>query len=427
MIQDLSDVEKQKVEEISLIENVQRNSMTTADKIRAYSRLYTFYKEDIKKVSDTVHISSGSLKKYLTRSHLPQHVITKLDSKGNNKLSIDVALQLAKIPNNLNMADILSEMTEMSNPQKTIALKKINNLSLNKDNIDITDCNQIIDDTITESHNLIKVANAPYVYDNDNNVVLIPQELYQDVINLINKKIKSSINTECHVCDGSSYFQGMPCRFCHESNPVGLTNPDDEFKDNSVDKLIKFENNNNNLCFLDIETDGNDTIIQIAYSIYSPDFQFKLKKNLIINNNGVIDYFKKYTKQYIIKNGITPKEAIDILKIDLHKCKFIICHNVEFDVPKIKKYVKLNNLDMINFPKTFCTMKSLTNTLKLKGRYGKFKYPKLKELYKYCFDKYPNKELEHTAHGDVKIMYDSFQYLFENKIIRINNDEIYVQ
>lgn len=36
-------------EEISLVENVQRNQMTTCDKVRSYSKLYDVYNGDIYK------------------------------------------------------------------------------------------------------------------------------------------------------------------------------------------------------------------------------------------------------------------------------------------------------------------------------------------------------------------------------------------
>ena len=42
-------IDTQKAEEISLVENVQRNQMTTCDKVRSYSKLYDVYNKDIDK------------------------------------------------------------------------------------------------------------------------------------------------------------------------------------------------------------------------------------------------------------------------------------------------------------------------------------------------------------------------------------------
>jgi len=49
-------IDTQKAEEISLVENVQRNQMTTCDKVRSYSKLYDVYNGDIDKVISAIHI-----------------------------------------------------------------------------------------------------------------------------------------------------------------------------------------------------------------------------------------------------------------------------------------------------------------------------------------------------------------------------------
>ena len=49
-------VSNQKAEEISLVENVQRNQMTTIDKVKSYSKLYNVYNNDIDKVINCIHI-----------------------------------------------------------------------------------------------------------------------------------------------------------------------------------------------------------------------------------------------------------------------------------------------------------------------------------------------------------------------------------
>lgn len=55
-------ISNQKAEEISLVENVQRNQMTTTDKVKAYSKLYEVYNKDIEKVVNAIHISKKHYK-----------------------------------------------------------------------------------------------------------------------------------------------------------------------------------------------------------------------------------------------------------------------------------------------------------------------------------------------------------------------------
>ena len=62
----------EKAEELSLVENVQRNQMTTADKVRAYSRLHAVYGSDADKVAAAVHVSKATIMKYVKVKDLPR-------------------------------------------------------------------------------------------------------------------------------------------------------------------------------------------------------------------------------------------------------------------------------------------------------------------------------------------------------------------
>ena len=50
--------------------NVQRNQMTTVDKVRAYSRLYEVYGGDINKVISAIHISKKTVERYIKINNL---------------------------------------------------------------------------------------------------------------------------------------------------------------------------------------------------------------------------------------------------------------------------------------------------------------------------------------------------------------------
>jgi ParB family chromosome partitioning protein len=95
-------IDTQKAEEISLVENVQRNQMTTCDKVRSYSKLYDVYNGDIDKVISAIHISKPTILKYLKMRILPEEVLQLLDTTSENKISIDVAIELTKLPNHIN-------------------------------------------------------------------------------------------------------------------------------------------------------------------------------------------------------------------------------------------------------------------------------------------------------------------------------------
>ena len=117
-------VDTQKAEEISLVENVQRNQMTTSDKVRAYSRLYDVYEGNLDKVIAAIHITKATLQKYLKMRKLPNPVLELLDSKDENKISIDVAIELTKLPPNTDITEVLNKTCQLTNTQKKDAIKE---------------------------------------------------------------------------------------------------------------------------------------------------------------------------------------------------------------------------------------------------------------------------------------------------------------
>jgi len=82
----------------------------------------------------------------------------------------------------------------------------------------------------------------------------------------------------------------------------------------------------------------------------------------------------------------------------------LVAHNWTFDIEMLSQYVERNDCkteaDILRYIPHFCTMQNSTNLCKLPGRFGKFKWPKLTELYRYLF----NEEFEgaHDALADVK-------------------------
>jgi ParB/RepB/Spo0J family partition protein len=179
------DINEQKAEEISLVENVQRNQMTTTDKIRAYKRLYDYYDQDINKVISAIHVSKQTLQKYLKLASLSDEIIYYLDSKNDDKISIDVAVELTRLPDDINKDDVLKCLNNMTNVQKIEAIKDFNK----RDSYDLTELEGIKEKLILKATN-IEIKSIPsYVYDiSTNKGIIIPVHLYEEVIELIKNK-----------------------------------------------------------------------------------------------------------------------------------------------------------------------------------------------------------------------------------------------
>lgn len=86
---------------------------------------------------------------------------------------------------------------------------------------------------------------------------------------------------------------------------------------------------------------------------------------------------------------------------DADSDSLIIAHNFSFDVA-----ILLNELSrggyavaVMNTLRPFCTMEALTPIMRMPGRYGKFKWPKLIEAYRFCFGR--DFDNAHSAMADV--------------------------
>jgi ParB family chromosome partitioning protein len=177
-------ISNQKAEEISLVENVQRNQMTTTDKVKAYSKLYEVYNKDIEKVVNAIHISKKTLQKYLKIKNLPEEVLHLLDAVGEDKISLDVAIELTKLPPSINTMTFLNKIQQLTSQQKVESIKQFNfNHSTNIDDLDT-----IKEDIVCYSNNIRLAPSFPYVIDKNDKYIKIPETLYEDIINIIQLK-----------------------------------------------------------------------------------------------------------------------------------------------------------------------------------------------------------------------------------------------
>ena len=178
------DVSTQKAEEMSLVENIQRNPMTNSDKIKTYTKLYNVYDKDIDKVINAVNISRVTLNKYIKLSTLPDAVIKLLDMAGDEKITIDVAVELTKLPDGVNKLQLIKNIQTLTSVQKISAIKDFIRSGSN----DAEDINDIKEDIAIQQNNIILAPSYPYVKDENGKNVKIPETLFADIIILIKSK-----------------------------------------------------------------------------------------------------------------------------------------------------------------------------------------------------------------------------------------------
>ena len=163
---------------------------------------------------------------------------------------------------------------------------------------------------------------------------------------------------------------------------------------------------------LDIETDGLDNILQIAYNMYDDN-------NNLIHSKEIYIYDGKYSKQYfvgtinekdIIEKGISPENASNIITNDLNNTNIIIGHNIKsFDLRCIKKLNDKFNNKIKDTLIIHDTMVSSKDIVKAKDKKDRIKNPRLEEMLMFLCNK--TVENYHNALGDINATFECYKIL----------------
>ena len=135
--------------------------------------------------------------------------------------------------------------------------------------------------------------------------------------------------------------------------------------------------------FIDTETSGfkPGQICQLTYTI-TVDDKVEVAKNFFlacdyINPGAEKVHGFSVDKLKILSNGKTFKDIAGEVVDDL-KDGIFIAHNAKFDIDFVKTEIERAGY-AFEISDSFCTMKYFENIVKLKGKYGKYKWPKLEE------------------------------------------------
>ena len=114
--------------------------------------------------------------------------------------------------------------------------------------------------------------------------------------------------------------------------------------------------------------------------------------------------------------GAEIEKILDALTTTSAHAKFIVAHNVEYDVPVVDaEYFRLGKkASLLSAKQSFCTMKSTTNFCQIPGPRG-YKWPSLSELHQKLFGK--DFDSAHDAVADVRACARCFFELRQRKVI----------
>ena len=364
---------------------------------------------------------------FANKSNLNRHYYScKVKNNSNNYDNLTNSDNLDNMDNltNLNNLDNSNNLNNLTNSNNSNNLTDLNNLTdannlTNTNNL--TDANNLTNtNNSTDTNNLTNLMNSNNSNDlnnlnnltNLNNSKIISEELQK-----FNRKVEKYKNKLLNINKSSIEYNEIATKFLkYKSKFFADKNNRDIYENYTNKKLDNYTIKYNHIVF-DIETNASSDILQVAYEIYNEEFKLINKKNIYINDGiHYTDYYKKINRDLIVKKGITPDEALEIIIKDFNNSKILVGHNIiGFDIQKINQYIIKHNLhykiknDIIYHD----TMLNTNNIVKSKNINGKEKsWCKLSELYKHLF---PNNQTEqddlHDATYDVFLTSQCYEKL----------------
>lgn len=136
-----------------------------------------------------------------------------------------------------------------------------------------------------------------------------------------------------------------------------------------------------------------------------------------------------FSQEKSMKEGIWIRQALTEFLEDQTKCELMVSHNIAFDynvvgAEMIRYKMKGKKVDKICTMETtinFCCIPFEGQRAYMSKKEGKFKWPKLEELYKVLFKK--DFEAAHSAGGDVAALKECFFELVKRGIIKLQYEK----
>ena len=171
--------------------------------------------------------------------------------------------------------------------------------------------------------------------------------------------------------------------------------------------------------------DNWPNIVQFAWGVYNKNNEcMKIKDYIIKPNNFIIPdesiVIHKITNEAANELGVDLNIVMQEFMNDISDVKYLVAHNLSFDFKVLCCELLRNSMNIknLNKMKKICTMETSTNFCKMGDfKYGKYKWPKLSELYFKLFN--CNKEGLHNARVDIETCQECFTKLLELSIIEL--------
>lgn len=164
-------------------------------------------------------------------------------------------------------------------------------------------------------------------------------------------------------------------------------------------------------------------LVQIGWVLYDDQKNLVSEAEFIVKPDGFeiplgASSVHGITTEKALSSGSPMPEVLKAFLDNLEKSSIVVGHNVSFDQNIVgAEFHRAGITDPLPLKKAVCTMKSSTNFCKIPGGYGRFKWPKLAELYSALFNEPMG--AAHTALMDIKNTAKCFFELERLGVIKI--------
>jgi DNA polymerase III epsilon subunit-like protein len=157
-------------------------------------------------------------------------------------------------------------------------------------------------------------------------------------------------------------------------------------------------------------------IVSISWVILDTETNYIVKqRSAIIHPEGRWIIPEDSIKIHGITNDIAIEQGEELRLVMeefiAEKYDYLVAHNMQFDLNVINNALIWDlGMKAPLFSKRMCTMVMTTPLCKLPGNFGKYKSPKLKELYFHAFGRHPDESRLHGSMYDVHILTELIQH-----------------
>jgi DNA polymerase-3 subunit alpha len=165
--------------------------------------------------------------------------------------------------------------------------------------------------------------------------------------------------------------------------------------------------------YQDLSKYDNARIVSIAFMFGEEESYFLIRPDFEITNSHI----HGITKDQALKDGVSFQEVVTYLDFVLDRVDTLVGHNIEFDYNiLLSELYRLGGdtcqelIAKLQQKKKYCTMKESIMICRIKNKFGRFKYPKLIELYQHFF----NDSFDaHHALNDTRATYQCYKKLLQ--------------